>query len=92
MNAKQPENTLQLIMVQSEDIDQLNTGYAVRTARLAKGLTLREVASQAGHKASWLFDLESGRRLWTKENFEKVKAALNCTKAVPNDQLQTQVS
>lgn len=44
--------------------DPRKLGEYFRTKREAAGLSLRKVASQAGVSASYLSDLELGRRSW----------------------------
>lgn len=67
----------ELIYRQSPEIDHVATGAAIKAARIARGLSLWTVASQmSGHTASYLADLESGRRRWNQQKLDLARGAL----------------
>ncbi len=60
----------------SSDIDHQRVGLWIQGYRRRALLTLREVASRIGCSASYLSDLEHGRRNWNEERFNKVLEAM----------------
>ena len=52
-------------------------GRTMRARRTAKGLLLRELAARLGLTASYLCDLELGRRAWTGLNIKRYEDALS---------------
>jgi len=59
-----------------EKIDMLATGKSCRQARTMNGLTLRETARRMNVSASFLSDLELGRRNWTEKHIENFNRAM----------------
>ncbi len=48
----------------------------MRRRRIAKGMTLRDLARRLGLTASYLCDLELGRRRWTATNLARYENGL----------------
>lgn len=57
-------------------IDSPRTGAAVRRYRTRRGRSLRSVARELGWSATYLSDLERGKRSWNLALLEKVNAVL----------------
>jgi len=57
-------------------LPKINLGLRLKTLRLQKGLTLRELARQAGCSASFISQLELNQASPTIANFEKICTAL----------------
>lgn len=57
-------------------IDHVRTGESMRKARIASGLSLREVARRMGFSAPFVSDLEKGRRCWTEEKARKYNESI----------------
>lgn len=58
---------MKLKMKLVKTIDNIKTGQAARKERLAKGITMRELAKSIGVFPSYICDLEFGRRNWSYE-------------------------
>jgi transcriptional regulator with XRE-family HTH domain len=58
-------------------IDNIATGKMARIARENKNHSLRAIAKRLGFSASYLSDLELGRRNWTEEVARKFTEAIN---------------
>jgi transcriptional regulator with XRE-family HTH domain len=56
-------------------LNHYDVGRKMRELRMSKGLTLKEVVAAIGYTASYLSDLEHGRRSWNTGLIEKYKAA-----------------
>lgn len=76
MSVETIENSLQLVMRPSEEIDHAATGARVREARKARKLTLWTVASQMTFTPGYLADLETGKRKWDQQKIDLVSGAL----------------
>ena len=57
-------------------VDHAGTGAAVRKYRLRLGRSLRSVARSLGCSATYLSDLERGKRRWNRALLEKVNNVL----------------
>ena len=57
-------------------VDHAGTGAAVRKYRLRQGRSLRSVARELGWSATYLSDLERGKRRWTQALLKKVNEVL----------------
>jgi DNA-binding transcriptional regulator YiaG len=58
------------------DIDDHQTGQAVKECRESKGASLRKVAMICNWSAAYLSDLERGNRRWNKEKMDRVMKAI----------------
>lgn len=56
--------------------DHKETGNLAKTARVAAGLALREVARRMGVSATFVCDLEKGRRNWNEKVLESYRDAI----------------
>lgn len=61
-------------------IDQASTGYAARRHRESCRVSLRKTAKEMGVSASFLSDLENGKRNWTQTRVDQFKAAVERAK------------
>lgn len=57
-------------------MDHAATGNMWRQARLVKGVTLRSIAREMGLSASYISDLELGRRKWSTSLCQRYAVAL----------------
>lgn len=55
------------------------TGAAIRYLRKKAGRTLKESAEYCGHTASWLSDIEAGRRALDFNDAKSLCALYGCT-------------
>ena len=62
-------------------LDERDAGQQVRDERTALGLTSAELARRLKVSSSYLVDLESGRRAWTRARFCRVMAELDRVRA-----------
>lgn len=60
----------------SSYVDHRQVGLWMQGCRRRALLSLREVAGRLGCSASYLSDLEHGRRNWNEERFNKVLEAM----------------
>lgn len=78
MKKPKPATGLLITTTQTvEVIDHEKTGAYYRTTREALGLSLREVANRLEFSASFVSDLERGRRNWTQDLANQFTRALN---------------
>lgn len=61
----------------ARELDHVLTGVRVRMERSARGISLRALARRAGLSASYLSDLERGRRNWTLERLSQIKTLID---------------
>lgn len=67
---------LALVTMQVEVPDHVACGMAARRARVASGLSLREVARRMRLSAPFLSDLERGRRNWSERVMTSYRNAI----------------
>jgi transcriptional regulator with XRE-family HTH domain len=61
---------------QVEQIDNVATGAMARAKRIKSGKSLRKVATALGFTASFLSDLERGRRNWNADLLSRFERAV----------------
>ena len=61
---------MKLPTVQIQEINHEEAGKQIRTLRLKNNIALRRLAVELKVSNPFLYDLELGRRSWTKERFE----------------------
>lgn len=69
-------NTLVLQHRMISAVDDCATGEMARAARIAAGLSLREMARRLNYSAPYVSDLEHGRRRWSGAKVDKWSAVL----------------
>lgn len=62
--------------IKTVTIDHTEAGRIIRALRTKAGVSVRGLAKRLGCTASFISDLERGRRNWTEERFAKAVKSL----------------
>ena len=67
---------MNLIFEEVKAIHHADTGLLAKHLRKKAGLTIRQMAKLTGYSASYVSDLEHGKRNWNTEKCERFQKAL----------------
>lgn len=74
----------ELVTYMVQAVNHVATGTQIREARMARGISLRQMAIRMGISAVFLSDLERGRRNWTEKRINQWWKAFSATKTERN--------
>ena len=69
-------NTLQIVSVQIEAVDNVTTGQRAAALRIERGVSQSELADRLKISKGQLCRLEAGQRTWTPDFLQRYETAL----------------